>query len=811
MAGLPRVTSFLVVAVMAGCTRSPEPVAIRLTDLFDPAHVEGSAPRHDGAGRRTEWRFDAPPAPVSPPSRATPGAATARPSRGWEAGPGIAGLAVRDGMLVGRTTSDLPILDLVRKDGPDNADQLYAVEVRLRVSKGANLFVATRPDDALDLRQVAAVALRNPWAATTPVIAGDSMQTYVIVPPAPVSGSHIRHVLVRPTDADGAEFAIESVRLVFRNEHLAALPSGVSWQGLRDVFRESLVTRSPERVRFALRLPSRPVLDLSLGTPEEQPVTFTVRVRRGGEETAVMTTTLTTPLRWERRVVDLGAFAGERVELSLSAEAGKGGTLAFWGAPAVRQRQPRTNDGGPPQIVLLIQGDTLRADHLDVYGYGRPTAPVLHRLADEGALFRHAISQTSWTKAATPTVMTSLYPSTHGVHKITDRLPGSATTIAEAFRNAGYATLSFSSVSFTGQFSNLQKGFEELHESESTTGRAGPRGSKTAREYVDRFLEWLEGHPDVRVFAYLHFFDPHPPYQPNPPFDTLWADPKGREEYQRELEALKKAVADAFLAQRGMATTEELARAGIDEASYIQFSKDWYDGSIRGMDTEIGRLVERLRGLGLDRRSVVAFYGDHGEEFHDHGRMWHGQSIYGEMLRVPLILWAPGRIAPGLQVKEPVGLIDVMPTLLEMGRVGIPAAAQGQSLGPLMRKPGDGDVVEAATAWKRRPIIAEKQPMGSPGFPEAGESYAIIDGRWKLVQNAVRPAGKPEFELFDFYGDPLDHSDLARDNPQVVEQLARELESWKKGARAARLKPDEGAANLSAVELERLRSLGYVQ
>jgi len=812
MALLPRVAGLLVVAVMAGCARSPETTAIRLTDRFDTASVEGSTAGHEAAFKRTEWRFDGPARGASPAVRSTPGRATARSSRGWEAGAGVDGLSVRNGVLVGRTTSDVPILRLAREEGPDNPDQLHAVEIRLRVSKGANLFVATRPGEVVDLRQEAAVARRLSWAAKTPVIAGNRMQTYVIVPPAPVSGSRIRHVLIRPTDAAGAEFAIESVRLVFRNEHLAALPSGVSWQGLRDVFRETLVTRSPERVRFALRLPSRPVLDLSVGTPEAQPVTFTVRVRRRGEETSVMTSTVTTPLRWERRAVDLGPFAGEEVELSLAAEAGKGGTLAFWGAPAVRQRQPRTGGSGPPQVVLLIQGDTLRADHLDAYGYGRPTAPVLHRLADEGALFRHAITQTSWTKAATPAVMASLYPSTHGVHKITDRLPASATTIAEAFREAGYATLSFSSVSFTGQFTNLHQGFEELHESESTVGRAGPRGSKTAREFVDRFVEWLEGHPDTPVFAYLHFFDPHSPYEPHPPFDALWADPKGRDEYLRQLETLKKVVADAFLAQRGMATPEELARAGIDEAAFIRYSKDWYDGSIRGMDTEIGRLVECLRGLGLERRSLVAFYSDHGEEFHEHGRMWHGQSVYGEMIRVPLILWAPGRIAPGLQVKEPVGLVDVMPTLLEMSGVGLPQAAQGQSLGPLLRKPGDGGVVEAATAWKQRPLVAEKQPMGSPDFPEAGESYAIVEGRWKLVHNVVRPPSKPEFELFDFYEDPLDRSDLARENPEVVERLAKALESWKQEARAARLKgDDEAAASLSAAELERLRSLGYVQ
>jgi len=328
---------------------------------------------------------------------------------------------------------------------------------------------------------------------------------------------------------------------------------------------------------------------------------------------------------------------------------------------------------------------------------------------------------------------------------------------------------------------------------------------------VDLLLPWLDDHRDVPFYVLLHVADPHSPFRPEPPFDSLFSDPGGHAEHERRMERVKPLIRNPTMRTRVMPTREELAAAGIDPEAYIAREKDWYDGSIRGMDTEIGRLVECLRGLGLERRSLVAFYSDHGEEFHEHGRMWHGQSVYGEMIRVPLILWAPGRIAPGLQVKEPVGLVDVMPTLLEMSGVGLPQAAQGQSLGPLLRKPGDGGVVEAATAWKQRPLVAEKQPMGSPDFPEAGESYAIVEGRWKLVHNVVRPPSKPEFELFDFYEDPLDRSDLARENPEVVERLAKALESWKQEARAARLKgDDEAAASLSAAELERLRSLGYV-
>jgi arylsulfatase A-like enzyme len=284
----------------------------------------------------------------------------------------------------------------------------------------------------------------------------------------------------------------------------------------------------------------------------------------------------------------------------------------------------------------------------------------------------------------------------------------------------------------------------------------------------------------------------------------MWADPKGREEYLREQELLKKgAVADAFLAQRGMATREELLKAGLDPEAFLRYSKDWYDGSIRGMDAELGRLVERLSDLGLAERTLIAFYADHGEEFHDHGRMWHGQSLYGELLHVPLIFWGPGHVPARLEVKEPVELIDVMPTLLDLCGLRAPKAAQGQSLRPLF-SPGGG--------WKARPAIAERQPLGGAEFPGAAETYAIVDGGYKLIHNVVRAPEKPEFELFDFDKDPLDQKDLAAEKPEIVQGLLKRLDVWHRAATAARLPPDsETTQGMSAEQLEQLRSLGYVK
>ncbi len=779
------VAALTALGALVGCRREPPaPGSLRLVDLYDRKLVSETPAEAAAPGPRSEWRFDAP---------------GARP---FGAGPGVAELAVRDGVMVGRTTSDTPILHVERTSGLDNPDQLYAVEVRARVTAGANLGVATRGSPKLDLASEAAQVKSLPWTLTTPLLPGPA-RTYTIPVPFAQTGARIRHVLLRPSDAAGALFSIESVRLVFRKEHLAAVPSGVSWQGLKDIFQETLTTRAPEKVRFDLRLPSRPVLDLALGTPEDGPLTFRVEVTRGdGTAVALLEHTITTPHRWERRRVDLAGFAGARVTLSLSLGSERPGTIGFWGAPTIRQRlQP--GSAGRPQGVILVQGDTLRFDHLDAYGYSRPTAPFLGRLAAEGALFRNALAQTAWTKASTTSVMTSLYPTTHGVHQIPDRIPASVTTLAESFRQAGYATLSLSSVSFTGRLTNLHQGFDELHESESHSARGGPLSSKTSREYVDRLAEWLEARPGVPFFVYLHVFDPHSPYEPLPPWDTLWADPARREEHSKHQETLKKFITSPFLAQRGMATREELLKAGIDPKSYIQHCKNWYDGSIRGMDAELQRLFERLRGLGVVDHTLFAFFADHGEEFHDHGRMWHGQSVYGEMIRVPLVLRGPG-VGAGRVRDETVELIDVMPTLLEAARLPLPDGLQGRSLAPLL--------ADGRGPWRARPAVAEKHPMGGSEHPGASVAYALVEAEWKLIHNLERPPGKPEFELFRFFDDPLDQADVAEQHPEVVTRLRKTLEAWRRAATEAKLKPDsEATAGMSADQLEKLRALGYIQ
>jgi arylsulfatase A-like enzyme len=718
----------------------------------------------------------------------------------------VTGLAVRDGRLTGRSTGEFPIVSVARTRHMDNADQLYGFEIRARVSAGANLSVSTGGPAPVNFPRVEALAQRLPWTASTPLLAGNEFQTYIITSSVPINMARAQRLLLRPTDASDATFEIESVRMITEREHLATVTSGVGWQGLKDIFRESLVSRAPETLRLDVDVPANGRLEMAIGTMEDQPPTFKVTAANGSAEPRVLLEhTVTTPNRWEWQSLDLGDYAGRKVSLSLSLAADKPGTIGLWGTPTIRSTRAAT--GSAPRGVILIHVDTLRPDHLGFYGHTRDTAPFLARFAQEGAMFKHAFAQAGWTKVSTSSFMTSLYPTTHGVQGINDRLPAAATTAAEVYRAAGYATVSFSSVAFTGLGTNLHQGYEELHE--RTSVDTGPQyTSKTARTFVDRASEWIEQHRDAPFFMYLHVFDPHSPFEPRRPWDTMWADAGKRDEHVKQLEALRKVIVNPFMADRGMATRDEMIKAGVEPASYLSHDKDWYDGSIRGVDAELARLFERLRTIGLDRDIAVAFLADHGEEFHEHGRMWHGQSVYGEMMHVPLVVRWPAGLEAGRVIDEPVQLVDVMPTLLDLSGLEHPKSVQGQSLLPLLRPASNG-----GGGWKRRPVILEKQPQGDTNeHPEATQSLAIIDGNWKLIHNKIRPPDRPEYELYEFPKDRLDQKNVAADHPDVVQRLSKALSGWHTMATAARLKPDtETTKALSAEELQRLRSLGYVK
>jgi len=807
--------------VCAGCGVEPQGPS-RLVDEFDRAAVQGTPQNPDPPESLALWDFKS---PADEHDRAAS-------SRDWKAGPGVTGLRVADGLLRGRTTQDAAYLYAPVPEAADGDDLLHALRIQMRVSAGANVKAAPHPPGEIDFEQFRQRAAVFPPPLSSPVRPGERLQTLMIRPRTPVRLASLGSLIFSPSDAKDARFEIQSIELISRKQHLARVRSGIGWQGLSEVYHEAIVSRSPETIRWNVTAPAKGWLDLSVGTPEEAPVTFEVRAARSpdGEGELLLERTVTRPHRWEHAPVDLSQFAGESVWLSLSLSAGKDGRLGFWGSPAVRTGDPQAvrraaaesqlaSSAEPPQGVILVVADTLRKDHLSVYGYERETSPQLSRMASQGVLFKDVLSQATWTKVSMPSLMTSLYPRTNTVQDFTHRLPADAKTLAEVYREAGFATAGFSSVLFNGKFTNLHQGYEEFHERGSLEIE---RDSKTAWGYVDRAREWLRVHRSGPFFMVLHVFDPHDPYEPYRPWNTLWADPARKAEHEENMKKVREFIRDPLMKQFGMPAREELVRAGIDPGDYIGYERAWYDGSIRGMDAEIGRLLEHLRNLGLAEKTLIAFTSDHGEEFLEHGRMFHGQTVYGELTNVPLILYRPGALPAGAVVERTVETVDLMPTLLALSGLPAPERMQGESLLPLVSQAArpQQQAASPSSRWTAyaaeeasRPAFSQKArtlDFGGPPPHELAAYTVVLDG-WKLIYNPERPEGWPEHELYDHRNDPLNRTDVAGEHPQVVERLAPLLKEWLAETEAAALSAEEAAEGLTEQELEKLRSLGYIQ
>ena len=789
-------------AVMAACGGgSSEVVSLRLVDIFSSDMVQG-APSAAAPPASAHWEF-----------------AEGQDLQGWTAAYGVADLKLVDGKLTGRSTSDVAVIYVATPADLDAKDTLFAVEVRQRTSGGTRVSAATRNNAEVTFNEDAVKTTREgtpPFQA--PLTPGEEFQTLTMTSGGVSSLGSIKVLFIRPTDAPDQTFEIESVRLISQGDHSAEAPTSVGWQGLGNIFRESISMRSPERVAVELDIPQNSWLDLHVGAVDDQPVTFRIDEIVGDNRETILDRTITTPHRWEDASLDLSGRTGHR-KFEFYLDADQDFRTGFWGSPVVRVRNasaqvvktPGEALGGvrPPKSVIFLMCDTLRRDHLNVYGYGRETAPNLARIASQGTVFLDNVSQATWTKASAPSLLTSLYPSSTRVMGQQDRLSASATTIAEVYRAAGYATVSFSSVAFTGKLSNLHQGYEELHEAASIN-RDPDYGPKTAREYVDRASDWIERHSDTPFFMYLHVFDPHARYEPRPPYNTMWSDAAGKEKQEADRAAALKGVRRSG----SLPYREDLEKASVDPKQWVDYEQGWYDGSIRGMDAELGRFLQRIEELGLQDDILFAFVSDHGDEFQEHGGMWHGHTTYAELNQVPLVLYRPGVVPAGVQVKETVRNIDLMPTLLDLSGLQLPEYAQGQSLVPLIAATEEGgDVLSSAAqkGWAPEPAVTEKNIHPDGENPKEFESYGLIAHGWKIVHNVQGRGDKNEFELYDHAADPKDLVDVAAANPDMLEKLKTELQTWHNMVQQNQLPTDASPEAMTPDEADRLRSLGYIQ
>jgi arylsulfatase A-like enzyme len=633
----------------------------------------------------------------------------------------------------------------------------------------------------------------------------------------------LRHFVLSFRECKSAKFSIESVRLVSEKEEKLSEASGQQWAGLAEIFRATLAAKTTESIRVPLReLPERAYLDFAIGTKEDEPVRFKVAISirddaKESKPSVIFERTVTTPNRWQTARVDLTGYAGKSVLLDFSLDGAKKGLWGYWGNPVVRSHLLAASTQGAgagasarrkPRGVILLVIDTLRKDHLNIYGYPRETTIHLKKFADEGVAFSHAISQGTMTKISMPSIVTSLYPMSHTVLGFDKGLPAAAKTIAEVFREEGYSTLAFSSVGFTGKANNMHQGYDELHESGSISDN--DYRSKTSRPYVDRLIPWLQEHGDEPFFVFLHVFDPHSPFRPRPPYDTLFGAPGARDRLaELEADMREKKIRTGM---DSMPAKEEYLKTGNSPEELLKIYTDWYDGSIRGADAEIGRLLEALRDMGLEKDTLFVWATDHGEEFWEHGKLFHGQSVYGELNQVPMVFHWPNSpdIRKGVMVDQMVQNLDIMPTILELVGITGPTNMQGRSLVPLLNGSG-------VATWQERPAITQAMVGREPGQtgPPEGRTekphFGIIEHGLKLVRketdtNAVE-------ELYEHPVDSLDQTNVIKMESRAssLKGIGETLVTWKTNALAAQL-PDDATTvqQLSSEELRRLRALGYV-
>jgi arylsulfatase A-like enzyme/Flp pilus assembly protein TadD len=468
----------------------------------------------------------------------------------------------------------------------------------------------------------------------------------------------------------------------------------------------------------------------------------------------------------------------------------------------LREAEARLSRGAAPASapnVLLIVIDTLRADHVGAYGYGRDTTPTLDALARKGVIFDNAISQAPWTAASVATMFTGLYPSVHGLDggvqwgagqasaagalpfAVQKVLSPSQLTLAEVLRRRGYRTAGFVSNVYMNSVFGFAQGFEvydDEHEDYSSDVTQVKRRAQTTNL---RVFEWLDGAPDEPFFLLVHYNDPHWPYNPPAPHGQGYIA-----DYRGHLTPKNTVVAVV----RGDKPAPDLTEEDV------AFLVGLYDGEIEYMDSQLAGLLERMDSIDLERPLLTVVTSDHGEEFFDHGSTNHGYTLYDEQIRVPLIVHYPGRLSPR-RVEAQVRLVDLMPTILDLAGLGEASSeVQGTILVPLMEgttRVGPGIALSESTYVGDQKSLRTEQGL-----------------KW------IRSFEADETLLFDLREDPGERTNLAQTRASVARELQTQLERRVEANHALRQQIRPEGAGIEEIVLDpettkRLQSLGYVE
>jgi arylsulfatase A-like enzyme len=553
---------------------------------------------------------------------------------------------------------------------------------------------------------------------------------------------------------------------------------------------------------FDITIPKNGILDFGIGIVRDQnseslpvpqldradSVEFIVVLEIDGRKKTIFQKHLKTPPLRETRTVN---YSQNRVALSppnrkarlTLITSGKEGIFSFWANPSLYDRiQKRTN-------VVLVSIDTLRADHLGVYGYGKSTTPAMDALAGESAVFLNTYASAPWTLPSHVAMLTSLNGIHHGVYYENDRMNPSLITLADFLRADGYFCAALTGAAFVSSFYGFSKGFDSygMGQGEMTSQRLA---EKTAQES----LEWLDTNSDKPFFLFVHTYQAHAPYSAPEPYNTMFTEKTAK---WKEFD-IGKDLGGKYGFYKRLPEDERQNVVGL------------YDGEIRYTDDVLIKpLINKLRALNIYDRTLLIVTSDHGEGLYDHATWDHIHNLYDESLKVPLIIKFPGSKHAGRKLSPIVRLIDIMPTILEeLGIAFNPNFRDGRSLIPVLQGREIGDRVFTADLAEN--VLGYRTPS----------RMAMNSGKDKVIINMPpRPEDReffgssapsvPAVEIYDLEKDAREKNNLA-EAPEKARVARRLLQSLYELVKA--IKPNERTkAKLSKELEEQLKSFGYIR
>jgi len=538
-------------------------------------------------------------------------------------------------------------------------------------------------------------------------------------------------------------------------------------------------------------------LTISVGGQDlaaNQRLTFIVSARtRSGwhrvfEETAG-------PLRpgWIDGVVDLSKLDGGpvdrlRFETKASADTAKETTGAFyWGSVAVDDREwilPLLGRQLPS--IILISLDTLRGDYLGALGGAQGVSPHIDGFLRSAFSFRRAYAQYPNTPVSHATLFTGLYPIHHGVYETNPWLR--VETLAQVLREHGYFNAAITENAYVSSDFGFDAGFDWYDNGVSVTKNADDSTLGTAEQTFEKAKDWITRFgSDRRFMLFVHTYEVHAPYVPKDSAGRSFAD------------ALTPGYQGRFIEGYPGGLTELAHNSGRDPLSEADAQRlsALYSGEINHLDRAFSDLLNAIRTISPP--PIVVLFADHGEEFGEHGKLGHGETLNVQSLHVPLAFYWPGHIEPGSSGTS-VGLVDVVPTLLDLLGLDHPRDYDGESLAPIM----EGE------ALVERPLFAELQTAWGDcrrlGLEDTCKvnRFAVQSGHLKMVRSEI-PPGRV---VYDVERDPAELADVSSKlTPEELSRLEALLDDYRSSVRARDTTSVE--KDVDEATRERLRALGY--